>query len=358
MRFSDVPREIFDSPQVLRRVTEAARALAEFKGGVATIPNQQILINTLALQEAKDSSAIENIVTTHDELFRHLSGPDGPENPTAKEVLRYREALNVGWDRVAKRGLITNNDVLEIQAALESSKPGFRKAPGTTLKDSDGRVVYTPPQDARLIRQLMEDLEAELNAPPDAGPDPLIRMAVLHHCFESIHPFYDGNGRTGRILNVLFLLKEGLLDLPVLFLSGPIVRSKPRYYELLQEVRARGAWESWILYVLDAVRESAREGMAQVSKIRDAMLAVKHRVRAEFPKLYSQDLINNLFANPYTKSTFLVRELGVSRVTAAKYLDLLAGAGIVRKIKRGRATYYVNVSLLAILTESGGSASG
>ncbi|MBX9929133.1 MAG: Fic family protein, partial [Gemmatimonadaceae bacterium] len=178
-------------------MTDAARTLAEFKGLVATIPNQQMLLNTLGIQEAKDSSAIENIVTTHDQLFRHLAGADGKENPAAKEVLRYREALGVGWELVAKHGLLTNNHILTIQSTLEPNKPGFRTLPETTLRDAAGRVVYTPPQDAREVKRLMGDLERKLNAEPDEGPDPLIRMAVLHHHFESIHPFYDGNGRTG-----------------------------------------------------------------------------------------------------------------------------------------------------------------
>lgn len=350
MRFEEVPQQVLESPRILRRVTEASRALAEFKGSVAAIPNQGILLNTLALQEAKDSSAIENIVTTHDELFRHLSGADGNESPAAKEVLRYREAVQLGSELVGRHGLITNNHILSIQSRLEPNKPGFRKTPGTTLKDGAGRVVYTPPQDAREIVSLMGQLETDLNAATGDGPDPLLRMAVLHHCFESIHPFYDGNGRTGRIVNVLYLLKEGLLDLPVLYLSGPIVRSKPRYYELLQAVRDRSAWEEWILYMLDAVAESARDGMVRIASILGAQRDVKHRVRSEFPKIYSQDLINNLFTHPYTKVSFVMEELEKSHVTAAKYLDTLTAAGILEKRKVGRATYYVNIRLLEILT--------
>lgn len=347
-----------ESPRILRRVTSATRQLAEFKGIVATIPNQRILLNSLALQEAKDSSAIENIVTTHDELFRHLSGTDGAEHPAAKEVLRYREALDVGWKLVAQHRLLTSNHIVRIQSTLEPNKPGFRRMPGTTLQDkATGQVVYTPPQDANEIVALMGTLERELNADVSEGIDPLVRMAVLHHQFESIHPFYDGNGRTGRIVNVLYLLKEGLLDLPVLYLSGPIVRSKSRYYELLQAVRDRGAWEDWVLYVLDAVETSAREGIASVRAIVAALFEVKHRVRREFKQFYSQDLINNLFANPYTKVQFVERDLDVSRPTATKYLDELAGAGILRKEKVGRSSYYINVRLLEILTAAPGESS-
>lgn len=339
-----------DTPRILRRVTAATRQLAEFKGVIRTIPNERILLNSLAIQEAKDSSAIENIVTTHDELFRQLTGADDPEQPAAKEVLRYHAALDVGWKLVAEHGLLTANHLVQIQSTLEPNKPGFRKTPGTRLRDQDGRVIYTPPQDANEIVALMGTLERDLNAEASDGADPLVRMAVLHHQFESIHPFYDGNGRTGRILNVLYLLKEGLLDLPVLYLSGPIVRSKPRYYELLQAVRDRGAWEEWVLYVLDAVETSAREGIASVRAIAAALLEVKHRVRREFPRIYSQDLINNLFANPYTKVQRVQRDLDVSRITATKYLDQLAAVGILEKRKVGRSSYYINVRLLHVLT--------
>ncbi len=339
-----------NTPRILRRVTEASRPLAEFKGVIATLPNQRVLLNALSLQEAKDSSAVENIVTTHDELFRHLSGADGLEHPAAKEVLRYRQALEVGWRSVAEHGLLTNNHILRIQETLEPNKPGFRRTPGTQLKDQLGQVVYVPPQDANEIVSLMTALERDLNAATDDGTDPLVRMAVIHHRFESIHPFYDGNGRTGRIVNVLYLVKEGLLDLPMLFLSGPIVRSKTRYYELLQAVRDRGAWEEWILFILDAVAISARDGIATVLAIAEAQSEVKHRVRSECKRIYSQDLINNLFANPYTKVQFVQRDLEVSRITATKYLDQLAGAGILRKVKVGRNSYYINERLLQVLT--------
>ena len=338
------------TPRILRRVTEASRQLAEFKGVVAALPNDQILISALGMQEAKDSSAIENIVTTHDELFRQAAGADASASPAAKEVLRYRQALRVGWELVRKDGLLTANHILRVQAELEQDSAGFRKVPGTTLKDSDGRVVYTPPQDARRIVALMSELETELNAPASDGTDPLVRMAVLHHRFESIHPFYDGNGRTGRIVNVLYLVKEGLLDLPLLFMSRGILGTRQEYYRLLQEVREQGAWEAWVLYMLTAVTESAREGIATVTAIRAAILEVKHLVRGRLPKLYSQDLINGLFTHPYTKIQFIESELGVTRLTATKYLDALVGAGVLEKRKVGRSSYYINVRLVRILT--------
>lgn len=347
--------ENLDTAAVHRRVTEASRQLAEFKGVVESIPNERILLSSLALQEAKDSSEIENIVTTHDELFREASGGDGPESVIAKEVLRYRQALQVGWALVREHGLITNNHILRIQQELEPSKPGFRKTPGTYLKDGAGRVVYTPPQDANRIVELMNALEAEYNAPDHNELDPLVRMAVLHHRFESIHPFHDGNGRTGRILNVLFLLKEGLLTLPVLYMSRHIVRTKSDYYRLLQSVRDAGTWEEWVLYMLSAVAESARHGIALVRGIHAALLEVKHQVRRDFHKFYSQDLINNLFAHPYTKIQFVESELGVTRVTATRYLNALTEAGILRRLKVGRTIYYINVRLYDLLTASAAS---
>ena len=218
----------FETPGILKQLARSSRQLAELKGVAATIPNQGILINTLGLQEAKDSSEIENIVTTHDELFRDEASPEGASSASAKEVLRYRQALRVGFEQVRATGLLTVRNVLEIQLELERNQAGFRKLPGTTLKDPAGRVIYTPPQDPGEIAQLMRDLERFINDEALFAADPLIKMALVHHQFESIHPFYDGNGRTGRILNVLYLVKSGLLDIPVLYLSQHIVRTKSR----------------------------------------------------------------------------------------------------------------------------------
>lgn len=338
---------VLETVAVYRKLAEASRLLGEFKGVVATIPNQRILLSALSLQEAKDSSAIENIVTTHDDLFRSVADAHLAHTPAAKEVLRYRQALDVGWSLVRKHGILTSNHIQRIQSTLEPERAGFRRVPGTVLKDQTGHVIYTPPQDARTIVHHMSMLERELNAPAGTT-DPLVRMAILHHRFESIHPFYDGNGRTGRIVNVLFLLKEGLLDLPVLYLSQHIVRTKPDYYRLLQTVREDGDWESWVLYMLTAVAESARDGIRAVHSIREALLTTKRELRA-FP-FYSQDLINNLFTHPYTKVAFVEQELGVSRITATKYLNALAEHGMLRKIRAGRSNYFINLRLFDILT--------
>jgi Fic family protein len=343
----------FDTPAILRKLASSSRQLAELKGMAASIPNQGLLINNLGLQEAKDSSEIENIVTTHDELFKDDVLPEASNSAAAKEVLRYRQALRVGFERVRTGGLLTANHIVTIQAELERNNAGYRKLPGTVLRDGAGRTVYTPPQDPADIVALMRDLERFINEPDLFDADPLIKMALIHHQFESIHPFYDGNGRTGRIINVLYLVKEGLLDIPVLYLSKHIVHTKPDYYRLLQSVRDDDTWEAWVLYLLDAVEQTAGQTMATIHGIKSALFDYKHRIRDGY-KFYTQDLINNLFTHPYTKIEFVQRDLKVSRVTATKYLEALADGGLVKKKKIGRSNYYVNVALTAVLNPPAG----
>ena len=339
----------FDRPDILKKLNSASRNLAELKGVAASMPNQAILINTLGLQEAKDSSAIENIVTSNDELFREDAAPEAISSPATKEVVRYRQALRVGYEAVRASGLLTNQHVLRIQSELELNDAGFRKLPGTVLKASDGRVVYTPPQDHAAIVALMGDLERFINDDAVFDADPLIRMALIHHQFESIHPFYDGNGRTGRIINVLYLVQQGLLDAPVLYLIRHIVRTKTDYYRLLQEVRERGAWEDWVLYMLTAVEETAAASVDMIQRMKALLFDYKHRIRSAH-KFYSQDLINNLFSHPYTKIEFIQNDLKVSRLTATKYLDALAADGFLQKRKIGRTNSYINLPLYRILT--------
>ncbi|MFO1228514.1 Fic family protein [Roseateles sp.] len=338
----------FDDPVILRKLASSSRRLAELKGLAASIPNQGILINTLGLQEAKDSSEIENIVTTHDELFKDDAHPEGPSSPAAKEVLRYRQALRFGFEQVRVSGLLTANHIVGIQGELERNHAGFRKLPGTALKDGGGRTVYLPPQDPQEIVALMSDLERFINDDGLFDADPLIKMALIHHQFESIHPFYDGNGRTGRIMNVLYLVKQGLLDIPVLYLSSHIVRTKADYYRLLQSVREQDQWEEWVLYMLQAVETTAQQTLGTVLAIKDALFDYKHRIRAGH-RFYSQDLINNLFIHPYTKIDFIQRDLQVSRLTATKYLEALVEGGFLLKQRQGRSNYYINVALNRIL---------
>lgn len=335
-----------ETKTILKKLAEAHRHLAELKGVAASIPNENILIQTLALQEAKDSSEIENIVTTHDDLFKAQLA-DESAMPAAKEVAQYADALRVGFESVRASNLITLNQILQIHQTLEKNTAGFRKLPGTALRNrATGEVVYTPPQDHAAIMELMGDLETFINDPTRLDADPLIKMALIHYQFESIHPFYDGNGRTGRILNILYLVANGLLNLPILYLSRFIIQNKPDYYRLLQEVRTKNAWEEWVLFMLEGVAVTARQTTQLVTDIRGMMLDYKHRIRKQFPRMYSQDLINNLFRHPYTKISILQQEISVSRLTAARHLDKLTDAGFLEKRRVGRTNYYLNVPLV------------
>jgi Fic family protein len=335
---------------VLKKAALAHRFLAELKGVSGTIPNQGIIINTLSLQEAKDSSAIENIITTNDDLYREELFPEYAVNASAKEVRNYVTAIKKGLDMVRMKRLLTANDIETIQSYLEKNRAGFRRLPGTALKnDLTGEVVYTPPQDHTSIISLMTNLEKFINDDSLYDADPLVKMAMIHFQFESIHPFYDGNGRTGRIVNILYLVLKGLLDIPVLYLSRYIIRNKNDYYNLLQKVRDEGAWEEWILFVLTGVEVTAKQTIQMIQEIKTALMKYKHSIRKTY-KFYSQDLINNLFFHPYTKIEFIENDLKVSRLTATKYLDILADGGFLRKEKIGRSNYYINIALYSILT--------
>lgn len=339
--------ERFENAAILKRLAAASRQLAELKGVVAAIPNQSILVNTLGLQEAKDSSEVENIVTTHDELFRNIA--ETPGSPAVKEVARYRQALWAGFQRVRDTHLLTNNHILAIQAELECNEAGFRKIPGTELRDNAGRTVYTPPSPEQ-VPALMGDLERFINNDDLFEADPLIKMALIHHQFESIHPFYDGNGCSGRIVNVLYLVKQQLLDIPVLYLSRYILRNKTEYYRLLQAVRDADAWEEWVCYMLDAVENTARDSIITIQAIKTLLQQMKHDIRRQY-RFYSQDLINNLFKHPYTKIDFVMHDLKITRIPATRYLNELVAGGFLVKRKVGRTNYYINLPLLEILTE-------
>ncbi|NUQ24293.1 MAG: Fic family protein [Saprospiraceae bacterium] len=336
-----------ETVQILRQLNKASRALAELKGEAKTIPNENILINTLGLQEAKDSSAIENIITTNDELFR-AAVDESYVNAAAKEVQNYISALITGFRVVRDTGLLTNRTILSIQQELERNNAGFRKLPGTVLKNNMGEVVYNPPQDEKEILDLMSNLELYINDATVQDLDPLIKMAIIHYQFESIHPFYDGNGRTGRIINILYLVKEGLLDIPVLYLSHSIIQHKRDYYRLLQEVRSQNAWEQWIMYMLIGVEETAYQTIEIVKAIRELMALYKAKMRAE-TGFYSKELLENLFRHPYTKIAFVEEGLGVHRNTAAFYLNQLTEIGLVEKVKLGRSNYYINKDLFELL---------
>jgi Fic family protein len=344
--------EVWETRAVLKKTALAHRYLAELKGVSATIPNEAILINTLTLQEAKHSSEIENIITTHDELFKAELFTEATLNPATKEVQDYAFALRTGFSLVRDSKLIRLVDILEIQQTLESNKAGFRKLPGTELKNAQtGEVVYTPPQHPQVIVQLMDNLVQYINDDQLCDADPLVKMAIIHHQFESIHPFYDGNGRTGRIINMLYLVGQELLDLPVLYLSGYLIQTKHDYYQKLQVVRDKSEWEPWLLYMLEGIVQTAQATIKLIKNIKQLMQSFKQQIREQLPKIYRQELLNNLFNHPYTKIEFMVNDLNVSRLTATKYLEQLVEIGLLKKEKVGRSNYYINQALLSLLMD-------
>ena len=344
----------FETREILRQVNRANRKLAELKGVALTIPNEQILINSLTLQEAKDSSEIENIVTTQDDLYKaELNLKETVINASAKEVLSYRQAMQKGFSLVRDKKLLTLNYIKQIQEVLENNKGGFRAGPGTVLQNQRKEVVYRPPQSKVQIEQLMHNLEQYINEPDMQDIDPLIKMAIIHHQFESIHPFYDGNGRTGRIISILYLVINNLLDLPVLYLSRYITHNKGEYYRLIQSIRDAGAdnqaeWEKWILFMLKGVEETAEETIRLVKGISQLMSEYKNVLRPLFGRQYKHELLNNLFFHPYTKIEFIQQDMLVQRKTATKYLDMIVETGLLEKVKIKHTNYYMNVRLIEL----------
>jgi len=344
----------FETPKVLKALIAAHKSLAELKGRAEIIPNQGILIDSLVLQEAKLSSEIENIVTTQDELFRAELLPRNPESAAVKEVTHYRDALLSGFRALKEqRNIISNTAITDMFQILKGHNGGYRQTPGTVLRnDRTGENVYIPPQDKRAIEQAMDKLLQFINEDSLSAADPLIKMALIHHQFESIHPFSDGNGRIGRILNILYVTRTGLLDIPILYLSRAINSSKDEYYRLLQGVRDKGEWEPWILYILNAVDKTAQATLKLIEHMRAQMAAMKKRLREELPHLYSQDLLNNMFRHPYTRTEYMAKDLKKSRQTAAKYLDELAAKGFVTKHTIGRNNYYINEPLVRLFYDN------
>lgn len=348
-----------ETKDILKQVNRATRKLAELKGVAQTIPNEQILISSLTLQEARVSSMVESIVTTHDELYRAELNPNlPPVNAATKEVLHYREAITMGFRLVRGKNILTLNDIKLIQEVLEGNTAGFRTNPGTKLKRSDDVIVYVPPQDGKDVLRYMTNLEQFINDSELCSFDPLIKMAIIHHQFESIHPFYDGNGRTGRIINILYLVINNLLDLPILYLSRYITRNKGEYYQLLQAIRDKNTdnakeWEDWIMFILKGVESTAEDTITLVKSIGAMMDDYKQILRPAFGKKYSHDLINGLFYHPYTKIEHVERNLQLSRQTASKYLDKIVALGLLHKEKIGKENYYINTRLMDLFASFG-----
>ncbi len=359
-----------ESKEVLLQLNKANRQLAELKGTALSIPNNKLLIHTLTLQEAKDSSAVENIVTTHDELFKSDKESEASWMSAAtKEVFSYREAIQVGFQEVKESGLLINSCIKLIQCRLEGNYAGFRQVSGTTLQNINKEIVYTPPQNPDDVLNYMSELEKFINNDELSDLDPLIKIAIIHHQFESIHPFYDGNGRTGRILIVLYLVLKGLLDLPILYLSRYITQNKDQYYSLLQNVRDKGIalesadgrdneleWKDWILFILRGIEETARDTTRLVKEINSLMLEFKSILRPLFGKKYKHELLNCIFFYPYTKVEHVCREMQLESRAARDYLKKIADTGLLMKKREGRTDYYINTQLMDILLRSSSSA--
>lgn len=346
------PKIDLETPTILKKAIAANRKLAELKGIVNSIPNQSILINGIVLQEARYSSEIENIVTTNDELFRAAADEKLATDPHTKEVIRYREALWYGFDALKKmqsKKFLATNLFIEIVEIIKGRNIGIRRIPGTKIASSKEGVIYTPPEGETIIRDKLSNLEQFLHAEDEI--DPLIKLAILHYQFEAIHPFVDGNGRTGRIINILFLVEKDLLDMPILFLSRYILKNKLAYLTGLRRVTEEGAWTEWVLYMLEAIEATAHETKLRVDRIRNAMDDARKLVQSKMPKIYSKDLIEVVFQHPYCKVLFLERAGIAKRQTAADYLKKLQKIGLLESMKIGREQYYINVSLMKILSK-------
>ncbi|WP_282037754.1 Fic family protein [Saccharicrinis aurantiacus] len=341
-------REKVETIEILRQTNKSTAALAELKGIAKTIPNQAMLINAIVLQEAKDSSEIENIITTQDELYKALTVNKTTVSAETKEVVNYRKAIFHGFDLAKKQGFIKVNDIVSIQQQLVDNTAGIRNTPGTVLKnDTTGEVVYTPPQDKVEIIELLTNFIHHYNKQDDLSP--LINLAILHFQFESIHPFYDGNGRTGRILNILYLMLNELIDVPILYLSSYIIDNKAEYYRLLNQTNKLGKWEEWIMFMLKAVESTSKNTITKITKIKNQLDLTIIKVQEKAPKVYRKELVELLFEQPYSKIEFVVSKLGVERKAASRYLKELESIGVLESQKVGRETLYVNKELIQIL---------
>lgn len=352
--FNDLPllppkESLVETISILKQESKSAVALAELKGLTNTLPNPNILINVVILKEAQASSGIENVITTQDKLYQALYAKSAKPDVATKEVLRYREALLMGTLLIKEKGFLNTNGIIAIQKELEENNAGLRRLPGTALvNDLTNEVIYTPPDNFYTKSDLMKNLEDYLNDDED-DVSPLIKLAIQHYQFESIHPFYGGNGRTGRIINVLYLILKGLLKEPVLYLSSFIIQNKGDYYRLLQEVRTKNNWEDWILYILKGIEQTAQSTIEQINKINLLFNETQKLVQEKLPRIYSKDLIEQLFIHPYSKIEFLVNNLGIERKAASRYLNGLEEIGILKSQQKGKEVIYINTKLYNFL---------
>ena len=341
------PDADIETKPVLQKTISTSRVLAELNGALLNLPNPTLFLDTIYLQEAKASSEIENIITTNDELFQSLIVDKRLENSASKEVLNYKKALWQGLERLEARPFITTNLCIEIMQCIKQCTASIRVTTGTTLSNTLGEVIYTPPTGEDIIRDKMANLEKFINL--DNSFDPLIKMALMHYQFEAIHPFADGNGRTGRILLLLFLKINKLLNIPAIYLSEYIIKNKSEYYNRLRNVTEKNEWEPYILYMLDMVEVTAKNGLKRLQKIVQTMDSTANEIKVKLPKIYSKDLIEVLFRLPYTKRQTLIDEgLGSSK-TVGNYLISLEKNGFLQSVKVGKEKLYLNKRLLDIL---------
>lgn len=341
------PAVELETKPVLKQCVTARAALAELKQATELIPNPAMLINTLPLLEARSSSEIENIVTTADKLFRHLQADAGAD-PATREALRYRRALLEGVNALKTRPLATRT-AESICTQIKGVDMAIRKVPGTTLtNDATGEVVYTPPEGEARLRDLLANWERFLHE--EEALDPLVRMAAAHYQFEAIHPFTDGNGRTGRVVNILFLVEQGLLPLPILYLSRYIITHKPDYYRLLLAVTREDAWEPWLLYMLRAVEDTAIWTTAKIGAVRKLAGDTTEYVSRKLPKIYSRELVDVIFEQPYCRIANVVKAGLAGRQAASRYLKALVSIGVLREQTFGKEKLFVHPKLMTLLT--------
>jgi Fic family protein len=343
------PKADIETKNILRKTISAGRALAQLNGSLQNLPNPALFLDTIYLQEAKASSEVENIITTNDDLYKSLVTDRRIENPATKEVLNYKEALWLGLEELKTRPFITTNLCIKIVCCIKQNTASIRVTPGTALITPQGEVIYTPPSGENVIREKLANLEKFINE--DDSIDPLIKMALMHYQFEAIHPFADGNGRTGRILLLLYLKLSGLLAIPAIYLSEYIIRNKTAYYQKLRAVTEKEEWDSYILYMLDMIEKTSIKGLERLNKITQAMDKTAEGIKNKLPRIYSKDLIEILFRLPYTKRQHLVDENIGNPKTVGNYLIALEENGFLKSVKAGKEKLYLNPQLLEILEE-------
>lgn len=352
-KLKKLPPEVdLETKKILKQLARSHRFLAELKGYADLLPNKNILVNAVTINEAKDSSEIENIITTHDELYKALAVSNQAE-PEAREVANYKKALWRGYELLKDKGVLSTNMFIEIHKVIEENNSGIRRVPGTKIiNQATDEIVHEPPESYDLIVDLLNNLEKYINTETE-NIDSLIKLAVIHYQFEAIHPFYDGNGRTGRIINVLYLILQGLLDSPILYLSRYIIDNKQQYYTLLRQVTEENSWENWVLYILKAVEATSKSTLKLAQDIYDLVDETIDFVHRRHSSIYSRELIEIIFNQPYTKIEDVQNGLNVTRKTASNYLSSLEGIDLMRSEKVGRQKIYINEPLMNLLKSTG-----